>query len=286
MSLLKTVFLPLTFLSFNLINIRNACCDYASPKQFLFQDSASPQMDGIVGFHHDLFAILIAIGVLVSYLLIICVIKFTKEKTNNYANNTTHNVVIENLWTAIPLLIVFIIGGSSSSLLLSLETCPSASLTLKVLGNQWFWAYEYSDNFHNTFEKNSTLSFESYMLDDDDLIEKNSGGLRLLEVDSHVKLPTNTTIRVLTTSVDVLHCWAIPSLGIKIDSCPGRLNQVFTVISRNGFFYGQCSELCGIKHGFMPIVVNAIDIKEFYKWIIVKTSQIVENCTILENFNN
>lgn len=272
-----------SFSSFFILNFGIIFSDYASPKQFLFQDSASPQMDGIVGFHHDLFAVLIAIGTLVSYLLVVCVFKFNATKTKKYANITIHNVIIENVWTGIPLLIVFIIGGCSSSLLLSLETCPSAALTLKVLGNQWFWSYEYSDNFHNTYENNLTLSFESYMLEDADVINKNDGSLRLLEVDSYVKLPTNTTIRVLTTSVDVLHCWAVPSLGIKIDSCPGRLNQVFTIISREGFFYGQCSELCGIKHGFMPIVVNALNIKEFYKWLIVKTSQIIENCVFSDN---
>jgi cytochrome c oxidase subunit 2 len=278
MSFSKTIFWLFSFSSPFVVNFCILTCDYASPKQFLFQDSASPQMDGIVGFHHDLFAVLIAIGTLVSYLLIVCVLKFDAKKTEKYANTTIHNVIIENVWTGIPLLIVFVIGGSSSSLLLSLETCPSAALTLKVLGNQWFWSYEYSDNFHNTYENNSTLSFESYMLEDNDVIDKDDGSLRLLEVDSYVKLPTNTTIRILTTSVDVLHCWAIPSLGIKIDSCPGRLNQVFTIISREGFFYGQCSELCGIKHGFMPIVVNALSIKEFYKWLIVKTSQIIEGC--------
>ena len=278
MSFSKTIFWLFSFSSPFVVNFCILTCDYASPKQFLFQDSASPQMDGIVGFHHDLFAVLIAIGTLVSYLLIVCVLKFDAKKREKYANTTIHNVIIENVWTGIPLLIVFVIGGSSSSLLLSLETCPSAALTLKVLGNQWFWSYEYSDNFHNTYENNSTLSFESYMLEDNDVIDKDDGSLRLLEVDSYVKLPTNTTIRILTTSVDVLHCWAIPSLGIKIDSCPGRLNQVFTIISREGFFYGQCSELCGIKHGFMPIVVNALSIKEFYKWLIVKTSQIIEGC--------
>ena len=132
-------------------------------------------------------------------------------------------------------------------------------LTLKVIGHQWYWTYEYSDNIENNQEP---LLFESYMIQENDL---DIGQFRLLEVDNRVIVPINTHIRIIITASDVLHCWAIPSLGIKLDACPGRLNQTSMFIKRTGTFYGQCSEICGINHGFMPIVVNVVE--EFYSQI-------------------
>lgn len=136
------------------------------------------------------------------------------------------------------------------------------SVTLKVIGHQWFWTYEYSD--YNNENNEKSIVFDSYMITEEDL-EK--GQLRLLEVDNPVVLPVKTHVRVLVTSADVLHCWAIPSLAVKIDACPGRLNQISLFIKREGTFYGQCSELCGINHGFMPIMIDCVSIERYIKWI-------------------
>ena len=139
------------------------------------------------------------------------------------------------------------------------------SVTLKVIGHQWFWSYEYSDYSNENNEK--SVAFDSYMVTDEDLKQ---GQIRLLEVDNPVVLPVKTHIRVLVTSADVLHSWAVPSLGVKIDACPGRLNQVSLFIKREGTFYGQCSELCGINHGFMPIMVDCVSIERYIKWIFLQ----------------
>lgn len=252
--------------------------DYANINQILFQDSASLHMEGLISFHHDLLCFLLMIGFLISYLLLTCCVYFLSNKTIPSSNSISHNSSLENMWTVIPLLIVFIIGGTSSSLLLSLESFYYASMTLKVVGSQWFWFYEYSDNFHKTLGNTNIVSFESYLIEETLPLVTN-GGLRLLEVDMLIKLPVYIVIRVLTTSLDVLHSWAIPSLGVKVDSCPGRLNQFLLVINRESRFYGQCSELCGIKHGYMPIVVESTNIQEFYKWVIIKTSFVNEKST-------
>lgn len=134
-------------------------------------------------------------------------------------------------------------------------------ITLKVIGNQWYWSYEYSDNLEFSDEP---LIFDSYMVQEDDLA---IGQFRLLEVDNRVVVPTNSHIRILITASDVLHSWAIPSLGIKLDACPGRLNQTSMFIKREGVFYGQCSEICGVNHGFMPIVVEAVSLEDYLTWL-------------------
>jgi heme/copper-type cytochrome/quinol oxidase subunit 2 len=138
-------------------------------------------------------------------------------------------------------------------------------LTLKVIGSQWFWSYEYSD--FSTSDWGDSLGFDSYMVSTDDLVK---GSFRLLEVDNRVLLPINTHIRVLVTATDVLHSWAIPSFGIKVDACPGRLSQAFIFIKREGVYYGQCSEICGVNHGFMPIVIKGVSVDSFTNWITAK----------------
>jgi cytochrome c oxidase subunit 2 len=154
-----------------------------------------------------------------------------------------------------------IIAISSFALLYSLDEVINPSMTLKVIGHQWYWSYEYSDSSN----PKNILNFDSYMKSEEDLT---LGNFRLLEVDNRIVLPIKIHIRLLVTAADVLHSWAVPSLGIKVDACPGRLNQVFLFLKREGVFYGQCSEICGINHGFMPIVVQGVKIDKFISYLI------------------
>lgn len=173
--------------------------------------------------------------------------------------------MIEIVWTITPSLILMLIAVPSFALLYSIDEVIDPVITLKVIGHQWYWSYEYSD----FSDKNgNAIAYDSYMLQDDDLVP---GQLRLLEVDNRVVLPLKTHLRVLITSADVLHSWAIPSLGVKMDACPGRLNQVSLYINREGTFFGQCSEICGIQHGFMPIVVESLKINDFIQWVNYQT---------------
>jgi cytochrome c oxidase subunit 2 len=156
------------------------------------------------------------------------------------------------------------IAVPSFALLYSMDEVIDPAITIKVIGHQWYWSYEYSD--YNT-EDGDTIEFDSYMVQEDDL---EIGQLRLLEVDNRVVVPTNTHIRVLITSGDVIHAWAVPSLGVKADALPGRLNQAQMFIKREGVFHGQCSELCGANHGFMPIVVEAVSLQDYVSWVSSK----------------
>ena len=241
-----------------------AFCDYAYPWQISFQDPGTPVMEGIIVLHHDLFFILTIIGLAVGWLLFKTTYLFYHTR-NPIASQITHGTAIEIIWTVTPSLILMIIAVPSFALLYSIDEVIDPSVTLKVIGHQWFWSYEYSD-FSQTLNK--TIQFDSYMVASDDL---NPGELRLLETDNKVVLPTKTHIRVLVTSTDVLHSWAVPSLGVKMDACPGRLNQVSVFIKRNGIFFGQCSELCGVNHGFMPIVIESVSIEKYIKWVLLQT---------------
>jgi len=157
-----------------------------------------------------------------------------------------------------------IIAVPSFSLLYSVDEIIDPAITLKVIGHQWYWSYEYSDY---VTQHGDSIEFDSYMIPESDLQQ---GQLRLLEVDNRLVLPVNTHIRVVVTSTDVLHCWAIPSFATKLDACPGRLNQTSLYIKREGTYYGQCSEICGINHGFMPIVVDAVSLNDYIDWISEK----------------
>jgi len=238
-------------------------CDYAYPWQILFQDPGSPVMEGIIVLHHDLFFVMTIIGIIVGWLLIRTTYSFHHTK-NPIASQITHGTTIEIVWTITPSLILMVIAIPSFALLYSIDEVVDPIVTLKVIGHAWYWSYEYSDFSSKT---NSSIQFDSYMISEDDL-EK--GQLRLLEVDNSVVLPTEAHIRVLITSSDVLHSWAVPSLGVKMDACPGRLNQVSLFIKRESTFYGQCSELCGINHGFMPIVIVSLPTMQFHNYIMTK----------------
>ena len=248
--------------------------------QFGFQDPATSLMEGIIDLHHDIMFFLIWIVVLVSFFIFEFIIgslnfkelgivfnsKEVIENSNKWNLKATlpttiqHHTVLEIVWTLVPCVILLLIAVPSFSLLYAVEDLNIIETTIKVIGNQWYWTYELPGE---NFEK----KFDSVMVPEEDLIE---GNLRLLEVDSRLKLPIEKQIRVFITATDVLHSWAVPSLGIKLDACPGRLNQVALWIKRTGVYYGQCSEICGINHGFMPIVVEAVDESEFLEWLVPK----------------
>ena len=230
--------------------------DASVPWQMGFQDPATPVMEGIINFHHDLFFFLILIVVSVSWILGRCIL-FFNEKTTKKAEIFVHGTILEIVWTIIPAIILIIIAIPSFSLLYAMDELIDPILTLKVIGSQWYWSYEYSDAM------DESIFFDSYMVLEEDL---DKGQFRLLEVDNRVVVPTNTHIRVIITATDVLHSWAIPSLGVKLDACPGRLNQTSMYIKRVGVFYGQCSEICGINHGFMPIVVESVSLDTYSTW--------------------
>ena len=227
-----------------------------------FQDPATPVMEGIIDFHHDVMFFLIVIGIGVTYVLGRVMMAYS-EDNNTVPTNTVHATTLEIVWTIAPAFVLMIIAVPSFALLYSMDEIIDPAITIKVVGHQWYWSYEYSDHIN---EDGEFINFDSYMIPTEDLganSAKKGGHLRLLEVDNRVVLPVETHIRVVITSADVLHCWAVPSLGVKLDACPGRLNQTSMYIKRPGVFYGQCSEICGVNHGFMPIVVRALPMYDF-----------------------
>jgi len=243
--------------------------EQASNWQFGFQIPASPVMEGIVNFHHDLFFFLTAICVFVFYMLGRSIVLYNSE-TLKQPLIVVHAPILEIVWTLIPAIILIFVAIPSFSLLYSMDEIIEPLLTIKVIGHQWYWSYEFLDPnilfqiYYDKLGKSEefvplqiTCNFDSYLLGDD-LLEENSP--RLLDVDNRLYLPVETNVRVLITAADVLHCWAVPALGVKLDACPGRLNQTSLYIKRPGTFYGQCSEICGVNHGFMPIAVVGLDI--------------------------
>lgn len=235
--------------------------DAARPWQLGFQDPATPIAEGIIRFHHDLMFVLIFVSVFVAWMMSRCVRHF-HQGVNLTPSAVVHGTVIEVVWTLIPARILVRIAVPSFALLYSVDERTDPALTIKVVGHQWYWSYEYSDYVEG--KDGNGRSFDSYMLPDDELT---TGQLRLLEVDHRLVRPIDTHIRRIVTAADVLHSWTIPSFGVKIDACPGRLNQVSRFVTRPGVFYGQCSEICGVNHGFMPIAVEAMSLGEYLTWI-------------------
>nr|YP_009689619.1 cytochrome c oxidase subunit 2 [Limatus flavisetosus]QEE94322.1 cytochrome c oxidase subunit 2 [Limatus flavisetosus] len=214
------------------------------------QNSLSPLMEQLNFFHDHTILILIMITVLISYIMVML---FFNKFTNRYL---LHGQTIEIIWTILPAIILMFIAFPSLRLLYLLDEINSPLITLKTIGHQWYWSYEYS-NFLN-------LEFDSYMIPSNNS-EMNT--FRLLDVDNRIILPFNNQIRILVTATDVLHSWTVPSLGIKIDATPGRLNQTNFFMNQPGLFFGQCSEICGANHSFMPIVIESIPMNYFIKWI-------------------
>lgn len=245
--------------------------DFSKNWQSLFQDPATTIMENIIDLHHDIVFFQIIIITLVLWILLrICFffnIENTKTKRSFFL---THNTLIEVIWTIIPTIILIIIALPSFILIYNLDEMNNPQITLKIIGHQWYWTYEYSDYDLNRIDRPSfiknkeSIFFDSYMIPETDLT---IGALRLLDVDNYIYLPINTSIRLIITASDVIHSWTIPSLGLKMDAVPGRLNQIGTHINRESLFYGQCSELCGINHSFMPIGLKTTTLIDYINWI-------------------
>nr|AAN61488.1 cytochrome oxidase subunit 2 [Psychoda sp. ATB-2002] len=215
------------------------------------QDSASPLMEQLIFFHDHTMLILVMITVMVSYIMAMLFF-------NKYINRfLLHGQMIEIIWTILPAIILMFIALPSIRILYLLDEINNPSITLKAIGHQWYWKYEYSDF--------SNIEFDSYMISTNELNDYN---FRLLEVDNRVVLPMNSQIRIIVTAADVIHSWTIPALGVKIDGTPGRLNQSNFYINRPGLYFGQCSEICGANHSFMPIIIESISTEYFIKWIL------------------
>lgn len=260
---------------FNNLQINNLFCDVPTNKQMFFQDPASPVMEGLIELHDFIFSFIVVIFFVVFFNIYKIIYDFNFENYKNIENikkhvkliNFSHGVILEIVWTTIPSIILVFIAIPSFSLLYSMDEVIEPSLTVKVIGHQWYWSYEYSDraNKHN-------LSLDSYLLVDSN-IEKalkllKVKAYRMLDVNFPLVLPIKTHIRFLVTSADVIHSWAIPSLALKIDAMPGRLNQLSTYIKRSGIYYGQCSEICGVNHGYMPSVIFAVSKTKYINWLL------------------
>ena len=245
-------------------------CEVAENWQKTFQEPATAEMDGIYLFNCHLLFIIISIVLLVWWLLYLICSNFL-DFSNSLIFNFTHASNIEIVWTTIPALILLSLASPSFSLLYSLDEISSPEISLKIFGHQWYWSYEISD-YKSCSNGSNNLKFSCYLLTNDFLKDyHNLGFFRVLETNKRIFLPSNTHIRLLVTAVDVLHSWTIPSFGVKIDACPGRLNQANLFIKRYGLFFGQCSELCGVNHGFMPIVLIVCSSSSYYNIIYEAT---------------
>ena len=222
--------------------------------QLNFQPAASPVAHMIVSLHDLLLFITVAISVFVLVLVAYACIRYRASR-NPVPSRRTHNSVLEIAWTAIPVLILVVIAIPSFKLLYFMDRTANPEMTLKAVGHQWYWSYEYPDQ--------GNFTFDAYMIADQDL---QPGQLRLFDVDNQVVLPVDTDVRLLTTATDVIHSWAVPALGVKLDAIPGRVNETWLRIERPGVYYGQCSELCGDYHAFMPIKIQAMSKEDFEAW--------------------
>ena len=233
----------------------NAYANQPKDWQLGFQEAASSTMRDIVNFHDKLLLpIIIAISVFVLFLMVYACIRFRASRNPN-PSKTTHNVAVEVLWTLIPCLILIVMAVPSFKILYKQDTIPKADITVKAIGYQWYWGYEYPDE---------NIIFDSYMIETKDLKENQP---RLLAVDNEVVVPVNKVVKVLITANDVLHAWALPSFGVKRDAVPGRINETWFKAEKVGTYYGQCSELCGIKHAFMPITVRVVSEEDYADWL-------------------
>nr|YP_005087758.1 cytochrome c oxidase subunit II [Sprattus muelleri]YP_005087880.1 cytochrome c oxidase subunit II [Sprattus antipodum]BAL43898.1 cytochrome c oxidase subunit II [Sprattus muelleri]BAL43911.1 cytochrome c oxidase subunit II [Sprattus antipodum] len=221
----------------------------AHPSQLGLQDAASPVMEELLHFHDHALMIVLLISILVLYIIVSMV---STKLTNKYILDSQE---IEIVWTILPAVILILIALPSLRILYLMDEINDPHLTIKAMGHQWYWSYEYTDY--------EDLGFDSYMVPTQDLVP---GQFRLLETDHRMVVPMESPIRVLVSAEDVLHSWAVPALGVKMDAVPGRLNQTAFIVSRPGVFYGQCSEICGANHSFMPIVVEAVPLTHFENW--------------------
>lgn len=237
--------------------LATAVVQAAEPRnwEMTFQPAATPSMERLTEFHNMLLVIITVITVFVLVLLLYVMWRFS-EKRNPVPSRTTHNTLVEVLWTVVPVIILVGIAVPSFRLLYYLDRTEEADITVKATGNQWYWSYEYPDN--------GDIRFDSLLVADGDL---KPGQPRLLTTDTAVVVPVGAKVRLLVTASDVLHSWAMPSFGVKIDAVPGRINETWFQVTRPGIYYGQCSELCGTGHAYMPIMVQAVPQDQFDRWV-------------------
>ncbi len=247
-----------------------AVADQPRPWQIGFQQAASPVMERLTTLHDWLVIMCIIVVLFVLGLLIYACWRFS-EKRNPNPSKTTHNTMIEVVWTVVPILILVAIAVPSWRLIIYMDKTHTAEITLKTIGYQWYWGYEYMDG------EGKGIAFESYMKSADaseESLKLQEGEPRNLATDNDVYLPVDTDIRILTTAADVIHAWAVPAFGVKMDSVPGRINETWVRITKPGVYYGQCSELCGSKHAFMPIEVHAVSKEEYSAWVKSKKTEL------------
>jgi cytochrome c oxidase subunit 2 len=242
----------LFFVSSNFLFAENLPVDW----QYGFQEPATDLMADVINFHtYILLPIITAISVFVLGLLLYIYYRFNSVR-NPVASTTTHNTLIEILWTVIPVVLLIIIAIPSFRILYVSETIPDSDITIKATGHQWYWTYEYPDY--------GDFAIDANMLNDSELSDPK---LRLLETDTQIVVPVNKVVKLLITSDDVLHSWTIPAFAVKMDAVPGRINDTWFKVNNEGIYYGQCSELCGPRHAFMPINVKVVSQEEFDEWI-------------------
>lgn len=229
----------------------------AKDGQLGFMEAATPIMEETIAFHNLLMWIITGITIFVTAIMIYIMVKFN-AKSNPVPSKTTHNTALEIVWTVVPIIILVIIAIPSFRLLYNQDVIPEADVTVKAIGNQWYWTYEYPDH--------EGLEFDANILSDADAAA--AGHPRLLGTDEHIVVPVNKVVRVQVTANDVIHAWTIPAFGAKIDAVPGVLNETWFKATKEGMYYGQCSELCGINHGFMPIMVEVVSQAEYDAWLI------------------
>jgi cytochrome c oxidase subunit II len=236
-------------------------CDAPSPWGLYFQDTATPQMEGLVELHDNIMFYLVIVLFAIGWIMLSVIRTYVHEKSPISHKYLNHGTLIELIWTITPALILILIAFPSFKLLYLMDEVSDPAMSVLAEGHQWYWSYQYPDFLT---DDGDFIEFDSYLVPESDLAE---GGLRMLEVDNRVILPELTHVRFIITAADVIHAFACPALGIKCDAYPGRLNQVSVLINREGTFYGQCSEICGILHSSMPIVIESVSIEKFLSWL-------------------
>lgn len=256
--MIKNLLLPLcTFMAVFSLFLTNPAFAEIVPWQMHFQEAVTPAMEHITSFHHMLLYIISGIVALVTILLLYVMIRFN-AKANPVPSTTTHNVLLEVIWTVVPVVILIVIAVPSFKLLFFEARNPEPELTVKVTGYQWYWGFEYPEN--------GDISITSNILKTEEL-NKEKGDVALLSVDNPMVIPVDTNVLFQVTASDVIHAFAMPQFGIKVDAVPGRLNSAWARVTKVGTYYGQCSELCGKNHGFMPIEIKVVSKEEFAAWI-------------------
>lgn len=257
---------------FFLQNAKSTFLDCPVEWQLNFSDSASPAMEAIINFHNHIMIVLTYIAFFVGWLLINCIIIYPDYKQSK-SSKFTHSNKLEIVWTTIPALILLFLATPSFTLLYSMDELIEPVINFKIIGHQWYWGYELSD-YSTCITNNNNLKYNCYMMVLDGLPSNKKGYFRLLETNKRILLPINTHLRLYVTAADVLHSWTVPSFGLKVDACPGRLNLINLFIKRVGLFFGQCSEICGVNHGFMPISVISVDVLQYNMYLISKINWI------------